>query len=120
MFGTKKEEGIFSLQVCWSFPVVPPITSLTRKLHISTAKGYSSVSAEAEWEGKEETPLFLNMCVAQLAKMALEKNEDKFPSLWSWVRGIAKSISLKIQKWNYKLNRICPGDFTMEILSCKC
>lgn len=62
-------------------PVVPSITSLTRKLHISTAKGYISVSAEAGSEGKEETAFFLNMCVAQLAKMALGKKCRQIPFL---------------------------------------
>lgn len=41
--------------------------------HLHTAKGYISISAEAEQEGKEETDFFLNMCIAQLTKMALEK-----------------------------------------------
>lgn len=77
--------------------------------HLHTAKGYISVSAEAKMGGEGRKAFFLNMYIAQLAKMALKENVDKFPSLWGWVREIAKIISLKVQNWNYKLNRICPG-----------
>lgn len=43
MFGIKVEKDKFSLQVCWSPPVVLSITSVTVKLHI--AKGYIVVTA---------------------------------------------------------------------------
>lgn len=41
--------------------------------HLHTAKGYTSASAEAGWQGKEGIAFFLNVCIAQLAKMSVEK-----------------------------------------------